>query len=214
VSSEFSTFLAVFLGTVTLLAVAAKLGLLDNLPGGVHAAGATAAGAAAQAAPGAAGAPPTGDDRAAAGAAWSAEGADSAASAANDGTSGAAAWGGVLRGAAQSHGATSTAALALLVLFFGWVLAVNPLDEAQYYMLGFCNPLLYGLPFAIHYALSPHAGAAKPRPPPPQATNPSEVSPDIAARNGLDAAASGAGDDVASETRMHAHPPAALSAEE
>lgn len=212
-SSEFSTFLAVFLGTVTLLAVAAKLGLLDNLSGGLpggFSGGLSGSGATDQASSGASGAPTPGGDAAADGAA-----AQDAGSAAH-GADGAAAWGGVLRAAARQHEVTSTAAFALLVLFFGWVLAVNPLDEAQYYLLGFCNPLLYGLPFAVHYALCPHAGAAKPRPAPlpPPATNQSEALPAFA-QHGLDAAASGAGDDAASETGLPApaHPPAAVSVE-
>jgi len=76
--------------------------------------------------------------------------------------SGAKPWAKVLREARKEHDATSSLALALLLGFFCYVLVLNPLDEVQYYVLGFCNPLLYGLPLALHYALtSPY-----PSPPP------------------------------------------------
>jgi hypothetical protein len=169
VSSEFSTFLAVFLGTVTLLAVAAKMGIFDRN-------GSDSGDSNSNKDPSSTSFT-SGDAPMSDGASTDAGSRDnSSGGVSSPQSSDAGGWARVLRNASKQHDATSTAALSLMVLFFGWVLAVNPLDEAQYYVLGFCNPLLYGLPFAIHYALSPHAGTTKARPAPssaspPQATN-------------------------------------------
>ena len=162
-SSEFSTFLAVFLGTVTLLAVAAKMGLFDR--GSSNTSDSTSRSDPSTSS--SSGDVPTSEGSS--GDASNPDNASGGVSSPQSNGDGVGGWASVLRSASKQHDVTSTAALALMVLFFGWVLAVNPLDEVQYYVLGFCNPLLYGLPFAIHYALSPHAGTTKARPAPPSA---------------------------------------------
>ena len=65
----------------------------------------------------------------------------------------------VLAAAERARANTSGWAQAALLGFFFYVVAVNPLDEARYYLLGFCNPLLYGLPLVLHLALKPSTAA-------------------------------------------------------
>jgi hypothetical protein len=136
VSGEFGTFLLAFLGTVTLLAVSFRLGLLDRFPvlrallPSVLGGGGTPSGGGGT--PSGGGGTPSGGGGA----------------------------GPILAAAARDQEAAQYVAVASLVAFFAYVGWTEALDEARFTVLGLCNPLLYGLPFALHFVMLPK------RPPP------------------------------------------------